>query len=329
MTAKTNTSPNAKVEPSAEIEADTGTTNQLFGGEAPAVPEVKGEPNAVVEGQEAVAQETKGDPTETEYLNIEDFGNKKVKTKVDGVEEEVSFDELLKGYQLNKTLSEKGQKLGLDRQTMATERKSLEELRAKVEGLASGQQVAPQATPSLSNVDFDMMDESTRNAFIAQDAKNTEAMAAISQQLQQLSVGLQPIQLEQGYRQMDAALKSENPAYSDFMSKTAEIEAFIISLPVERQAEYGTPLGYMSVYKDIKNRELLAQVSNPGNENPSLVPRTESGGGSSTGVSAGELSESKKLFAEAKDASIMKDIRDYHTVDPLAKWGAVLDNMAK
>jgi hypothetical protein len=212
---------------------------------------------------------------------------------------------------------------------MATERKSLEELRAKVEGLASGQQVAPQAIPSLSNVDFDMMDESTRNAFIAQDAKHTEALAAITQQFQEISIGLQPIQLEQGYRQMDAALKSENPAYSDFMSKTAEIEAFIISLPVERQAEYGTPLGYMSVYKDIKNRELLAQVSNPGNENPSLVPRTESGGGSPTGVSAGELSESKKLFAEAKDASIMKDIRDYHTVDPLAKWGAVLDNMAK
>lgn len=328
-----NTAPNTDVEPGAEPEAAKSTTEQLFGDVAPAVeatPEGTGGPNAAVEAEPVAPPEPAADPTKksTEYLSSEDFSGRKVKTKVDGVEKEISFEELLKGYQLNETIAERGQKLGTERQALAEERKNLEELRQKVDGMVQGGLPAQAITsPQTPNVDFDMMDEVTKNAFISQQTEHDKAMAEITQKLQQISVGLQPIQLEQGYRQMDTALKAENPAFDDFMGKVAEIESFIINLPVDRQAEYGTPLGYMSVYKDIKNKELLA-VSATGTESPTLIPRTEGGSGAPTGIDAGGIARSKELFSNAVEASKMKDIRDFQTVDPMREWGKVLNDMS-
>lgn len=323
---KKNTVPNIEVEPGTEPEVEEGTTSRIFG-----EPEAEGQPNATVEGKETTTPEPTADPTgtATESPVEQDFSGQKVKVKVDGEEKEITQEELIKGYQLNETIAQRGQKLGAERQTLATERTELEGLRAKVEAMTQGVTGGMQTPPipqQIPGIDYDMLDETTRQALQVVQTTHSNEMAQLNQTLQQLSIGLQPMQVEQEYRRIDGVLKTENPAYTDFMDRVGEIESAIIALPPERQAEYGTPLGYMNIYKDIKTRELMAQQAG-GTPPPSLVPRTESGAGVSSGVD-GEASKKAKLFAAAKDASALKDIRDGKQVDPNEKWAQYFDSVS-
>lgn len=316
---KKKVSPNTEVEPSAETEAVEGTTERLFGEEP--IPEGVKEPEAVVEGQKApTPTEPVTDPTETapQYLNLEDLSGQKVKTKVDGVDGEVTIEELLKSYQTNETISQRGQELGTQRQALAEESKKFEELKAKVEAMATGSQVVQPQTSQLP-ADFDMLDESTKNILLAQQNTHSQEMAQLNATLQSLSAGLQPTMVQQEYRVIDNLLKAENAElYTDFMDKVGIVESEIIKLPPEQQAEYGTRVGYMSIYKGIKARELQAQ--NPNNPpEPALIPRIEGGIGSPTGLD-GDVSKKADLRKKAMDASALKDIRDGIQPDPVRAW---------
>jgi hypothetical protein len=320
-----NTAPNTEVESGTEPEVAEGTTSRIFGES-----EADGQPNATVEGKETTTPAPTTEPTDkaTDTPVEQGSGGQKFKVKVDGEEKEISYDELVKGYQLNETIAQRGQKLGAERQANATERTELEALRAEVKAMTQGvtggvQQTQPQQIPGI---DYDMLDEATRQALDAVQATHSQEMAQVNQTLQRISAGIQPMQVEQEYRRIANDLKTANPAHNDFLDKVGEIENAILTLPPERQAEYGTPLGYMNIYKDIKAKEFQAQT--PGEApTPSLVPRTESGTGVPSGVD-GEASKRVKLFANAKEASSLKDIRDGRQVDPNAEWAKYFDSVS-
>ena len=321
-----NTAPNAEVS-STEPEGSNGTTERLFGepkqGANP--DETTGSPNAAAEGGETPTPTPTSTPTEpikTESLNISDFSGKTVKTKVNGEEKEVSLEELLKGYQISETLTQRGQELGTDRKALADERTQLEELRAKVEGMVQNgvPQVQSQPIP-IPGVDMDMLDEATKAALLAQQNTHSDEMAKINDTLQQLSVGLQPVQIEQAYKKIDKALRQENKeVYIDFMEKIPEIETAIMAMSVEDQAAHGGPLGYKNIYKDIKLREM---TTNPGNNVPALVPNVEGGAGVPTGV--GGQSEAASIRKRAMAASALKDIREGRQDDPLEAWAPLCE----
>lgn len=324
MVKKANTVPNTEVEPSAEPEAVQGTTSRLF--DTP-VPEGVEPPKAAVEGEETATPAPQAGPTDTatEQPAPQEFDGQKVKVKVDGEEREISFEELIKSYQTNTTIAQRGQELGTQRQALADERKGFEELKAKVEAMTQGvpQGAQPTQLQGIPGVDMDMLDETTKNALIAQQANYDAGMAQINQTLQQLSVGLQPMQIEQEHRTIDSILKAENPAFNDYVDKVAEIEMAIMALPVEEQAVHTTRIGYMNIYKGLKVRDLAAQQAGS-TETPTLVPRTESGAGVPSGVD-GEASKNSKLFANAKESSAIKDIRDGRQVDPNVEWAKYFD----
>jgi len=87
------------------------------------------QPEETIETEEEETVETKEPEAETEvvekdqktqtepeaetvdYLDVGEYGTKKLKTKVDGVEGEVSIADLLKSHQLEKHLTQKGQQL--------------------------------------------------------------------------------------------------------------------------------------------------------------------------------------------------------------------------
>lgn len=328
--AKKNTTPNTPVEPSAEVQETEGTTSQLFGAQNPPEPVVEG---GVVEG-DVVAEPTPvksvTEPTEkaTEYLNTEDFGGQKFKTKIDGVDGEVTVEDLIKSYQTNETIAQRGQELGTQRQALAGERKEFEELKAKVESMVAGGG-GIQTSPSETNIpqlptDYDMLDEATKNILLTERAQRSQEMAQLNSTIQQLSAGLQPAMIQTEYGVIDKLLKAENSGFDDFMDKVGLVENEILKLPVEQQAEYGSRLGYMNIYKDLKMTEILAANADTPTT-PALVPRTEGGTGVPTNAD-GELSKKSKLFDNAREASRMKDIRDTDTVDPLAKWAQFLDS---
>jgi hypothetical protein len=320
---KKNTSPNAEVEPSAETEVAEGTTDRLFGEEP--IPEGVPEPKAVVEGQKATAPEPVAGPTETapQYLDLKDLSGQKVKTKVDGVDGEVTIEELLKSYQTNETISQRGQELGTQRQALAGERKELDELKAKVEGMVNQGQVAQTVQASQLPADFDMLDEATKNILLAQQETHSNQMAEVTRTMQSLTASLQPLQVEQEFKAIDGILKTEkNPngesIYTDFMGRIGEVESAIMALPVERQAEYSTRLGYMNIYKDIKAREWQGANSGTPPE-AALIPRIEGGAGAPTGLD-GDASKLATLRKKAMDASALKDVREGIQPDPVRAW---------
>lgn len=320
--ADENTAPNAAV-PSAESEGSESTTERLFGEPKQGVnpDENTGSPNATTEGGETPTPAPAAsltEPIKTESLNLSDFSGKTVTTKVNGEEKEVSLEELLKGYQISETLTQRGQELGTERKSLADERTQLEELRAKVEGMVQNGVPQTQTQPSpIPGVDMDMLDETTKAALLAQQSTQDDKMAQINETLKQLSVGLQPVQIEQEYKKLDKALKLENSEiYTDFMDKIPEIENVILSMSVQDQALHGGPLGYKNIYKDIKLREITA---NPGNNVAALVPSVEGGAGVPTGA-GGESSQKAEQRKRAMAASALKDIREGRQDDPLEAW---------
>jgi hypothetical protein len=318
-----NTVPNTEV-PSAEPEGNEGTTERLFGEpKQEASPgETTGAPNAAAEGGETPTPKPTSTPTEpvkTESLKLSDFSGKTVTTKVNGEEKEVSLEELRKGYQISETLTQRGQELGTQRQEIAAESKQLEALKAKVEGMVQNGVPQVQSQPTLiPGVDMDMLDEATKAALITERNERDSQMAQINETLKQLSVGLQPVQIEQAYKKIDKALRQENSEiYTDFMDKIPEIENAIMAMSVQDQAAYGGPLGYTNIYKDIKLREMTA---NPGGNNvPALVPNVEGGAGVPTGA-GGESSKRAEQRKRAMAASSLKDIREGMQDDPLEAW---------
>lgn len=299
---------------------EEGTSARIFAHRnQPEVPEVK--EAAPVEAKEA--PKTEDDKTAThEYLSTEDFGGKMVKTKINGEDGEVSFDELLKGYQTNKSLSQRGQELGAERTANAAERTRLDELQAKVEGMVGQTQNAAPATIT-PNLDLSMLDEDTQRAIMAERAQNSSQIDQLTQSVQALSASMLPVQVQNEHKRIGNILKTENPAFDDYESMIGEIEAQIFSQPVEMQAQFGTPEAYMSIYKTLKFNDLqkgggTMQETN----NTTRLVSIEGGGGVPTGVNATE-SEQKALFQKAQAASSLNDIREGIQVDPIAAWAEV------
>ena len=86
--------------------------------------EVKTLPAENKEAEVKDEQETKKEvvetpaPKEPEYLDVQGFGDKKVKIKVDGVEREIPFKDVVKGYQTEQYLTRKGQMLAEEKKKL-------------------------------------------------------------------------------------------------------------------------------------------------------------------------------------------------------------------
>jgi len=180
-----------------------GTTDKLF-------PEYAAEvtpPPAVEEPEPPKAEEPEPEvfetPVQNTRLSLDEHGDHIVTVMIDGVEKEVSFKDVLWGYQTDQYLTQKGQKLALERQTF-------EEMRRTV---------APAKAPEPEEVD--PLTEILQPYIKPFQAK----IAALENALQEVSVVTAPAKYQQNLTNLDNRLKEEG--FDDFMAYVPKIEDFI------------------------------------------------------------------------------------------------------
>jgi hypothetical protein len=242
----------------------------------------------------AAEQETEASPDVEldDLLDTDAFGNKKVKVKVDGVESEVTLKELLKSYQLEKHLTQKGQQLG-ERERVLKEYESKFEATLKQ---ASTPKDVPEDDPLAEVVDPYVKPLKQEIA----DLKKTVA---------ELKGATQPLEYQSNLKKVDTYLKKSG--YDDFMEYVPKIEEAILSLSVEEQAQADTPQAFINLYKDLKIRDLKKGA--PTRANPDERPKpkvskiaVESGSGGNSSVDD-KTAKDKSLFDKAVESGKTED----------------------
>lgn len=277
--------------------------NKRWTDEAYGQPPIPKTPEEVTETVEATKEETAQPDENTnpvdDFLDTAEFGNKKVKVKVDGVETEVTFKDLLKGYQLERHLTQKGQKL-------SEKEKALREIEETIIGKAS----TPAAIPVEQDPIGEVIDPYTKPL--------KEEIADLRKTIKELKGATQPLEYRQNLMRVDNHLRKSG--YDDFMTYVPEIEQFITDLPIEQQAEYDTPKDFMNLYKDFKIRDLKKP---PPKVNPDERPKpkvsnihVESSAGSTATTDEDALKD-KTLFDKAVESGRTED------------WMAVLNHRKK
>jgi hypothetical protein len=175
--------------------------------------------------------------TEPKYLTPEEFGDQMVKVKIDGVEREVPFRDVVRGYQTDQHLSQKGNKIAQERQT-------LEEIRRSI--------AQPQTTSSPTT-EVDPLTEILQPYIkpFQDKIQSLESMIA------EVSVITGPAKYQANLQKVDARMKGEG--FDDFMTYVPKIEDFIRSLPEDEQLAYDNPLAFIDLYKTQKLKDQLSK----------------------------------------------------------------------
>jgi len=225
----------------------------------------------------------------SEYLELKDFSEKLVKVKVDGVETEIPLKDVIKGYQTDKHLSQKGQKL-------ADEFKRIQEM-----------QIQPVSVANEALVSDDSGIDEFTDPLVAEQAKRIKAL---EDKISGLNSVVEPLQYERTKAKMDAEFKAQG--FDDFMSRIPEIERRILDLPIDQQVAYNSEWGFKSIYKDMKLSEMQEALKKPSTSiaeehpSPTLVP-IEGAGGSPSGTNEFE-SRYKNELKHAKQTGNFKDL---------------------
>jgi len=238
MSEQQNTQePNKKTEGDSE-ESLIGTSAILFGDLTPTDEEATPPPvNELPKNDE----ETPPQSEQPEYLNIEEFGEKTIKAKIDGVEVEVPLTEAIKGYQTDRFLTQKGQKI-------AEEKRALESFK---------EEMLKMNIPS-SNADIGETPE--EDEYYTEHIKPyTEPLMKELKELKDsiaaITATTAPMQAERAFQEIDKEMKAEG--LTDFLEKRPDVEKVIMSMPVGERERFSDRTGFIFVYKDLKLKEAL------------------------------------------------------------------------
>lgn len=178
-------------------------------------------------------------PPLPKYLDIQEFGDAIIKAKVDGVELDVPVKDVLRGYQTDRYLTQKGQRLAAEEKRIKEQAmaKPATETPKEEDGLYN--ELVKPHTEKLSQQILSLSDE------IKQMRENEKIIAA----------ELAPVRYEKVMTSIDSELKKEG--LTDFKQKLPEIEKIMLAMPPERMAEYDNPGGFEYLYRKIKLNELV------------------------------------------------------------------------
>lgn len=236
---------------------------------------------------------------QAKYLSPEDFADALVKLKVDGVEEEAKFGDIIRRVQIDKHLTSKGQKLSEDEKRVRERESSLAE-REKILAELMANQNNPDPSDSIS-------ESSVKDDPYVKRLE--EALNKTQRQLQEIDIQTAPMRLNASLERVDQFAK-ESLGFTDFLSYRGKIQEKLKSLPQEVARGLDNESGWLSVFKDIKLKELSDQVAGHNKSTPSetkpverisptILP-IESGRGASKGFSDDESSKYRSLLERAK-----------------------------
>ena len=210
------TTPDGTSTPAAE-EATPSTTEQLFPDffvgegdqrqitmqrqEMPPPPEKPAEPPKPAEPEVPPAEPAAKGP---EYLDLSQISGKLVKVKVDGVETDVPAEELVKNYQLDRHLTQRGQSLA------AKEK----ELKQANDELLAAQREAAEAPPPPAGT----------------TSKPDTRVEAALKKVAELEAAIKPVvtkeKVDAGLERLDRMVRA-NLGFEDFKAKIPEVRAEI------------------------------------------------------------------------------------------------------
>jgi hypothetical protein len=252
--------------------------------------EVTGQERVEAGGEEEASPGIKTTPVVDDLLDPDQFGSKKVKVKVDGVEMEVTFKELLKGFQLERHLTQKGQALGEKERTLREWEQTL------MDKVTTPMQASPADDPLLEVVD----------PYVKPLKQEIEDLKKVVKELKGTT---QPIEYQQNLKRVDSHLRKSG--YDDFMSYVPEIEQAILAMPIEEQVEYDNPQAFMNLYKDFKIRDLKTapkQRANPDERPKPKVSRIDVESGSGSDAVSDDIGvKDKALFDRAVETGKTED----------------------
>lgn len=243
-----------------------------------------------IANSQASKKEEVAAPLETkspEYLDIQDFGDKKVKVKVDGVETEIPFKDVVKGYQTERYLTQKGQMI-------AEEKKKLQET----------------AIPPTVHSDDDYIDP-----LMVEKMRGLEKKLEVAEETIKMAVSeLTPIRYERNLSVIDSEMKTEG--LTDFKEKVPEIEKIIRAMPPDKAETYDTIDGFKFLYKNLKLQELVKKQAGTTEKHTNAdvrptpkVVQIESGSSPSGGATS-KAAEREKALTLAKKSGDWTDFMD-------------------
>lgn len=314
----TTAAPAASPETPKEEVPVIGTTAKLF--PELAQPADKPNPPAAPNKVDTPPVAAKADapkPPEPDYLDIEAFGTKKVKVKVDGQEAEVLLSDVVRGYQTDRHLTQKGQKL-------AEERKKWEQERTAA---------APPkpAEPAVNKPGDDVKDPELQKVLEPFLKPYQEQIKTLVKELETLKPALQPIQLEQNLEKEDNYWKERGvPGFKEVF-KSGELKKLAIELKPDAFWEYDNPEGVKELFTIYMARQAKAKATPQGTPTPAKpedkgnkapeVPDVEPGSGAPS-VSEDASSEVKEALKQYKANPNRDTLAEYFLQLDKAKKGA-------
>ena len=163
------------------------------------------------------------------------------KVKVDGIETEVDADELVKGYQTQKALSQRGQKL-------ADERREFESLRTNPVPEAPKDPI-----PTAENL-LEGDDEYYKEFISPYVNPLKEQIKKLSTQLEDVQSEMRPARYNTVQDEIEQEMKTAG--FDDYKEKLPEIELAVQGMSKERQGVYNNKDGFVSIFKSMKLDEL-------------------------------------------------------------------------
>lgn len=246
------------------------------------------------EAKAEVKQEAKSESKK--YLNIEDFKDSLVKLKVDGVEEEATFADIVRRVQMDQHITKKGQRVSEEeKQLRERERQLSEREKVAIEMLAS---LKTENTPDP--VEDSIVKDDPKVMRLESELRETRNF------LKSLQEEMNPFLLEQRIARASNRVK-ESLGMEDFKDYREKIRERLASLPPESARQLDNEEGWISTYKDIKLRELQEKISAKKEESrpmerpvPQIVP-VESGKSASRNDIVDDFQAKKKsLFEKAR-----------------------------
>lgn len=245
------------------------------------------------------------------YLNIEDLKDALLKLKVDGVEEEARFDDVVRRVQLDKHLTTKGQKLSEEEKR----------IKAKEASLAEREKVLTEMMANLGKSETKPTGD-TADSFLKDDpyVKQLEGeLKRFKGDFEALKEQTRPFVLNAAIDRVDEYVKRELKL-DDFRQYQSKIKDALLNLPAESQSAMDNERGWLEIYKDLKLKESLSQLQaaknapKPPEDRPApKIPPIESGKNVSGPIMDDEAETAKTLMDRAKQMT-----KDNHRDAPKA-----------
>ncbi len=232
---------------------------------------------------------------------------KKYTVKIGGEVMEVDEDELIKGYQTAQYLTRTGQKIAEEKARLEAEKKALEDL--KKELIEKNPLLNAGRDDDVGVGSYDENDDFYRE-YIAPHVKDLKSeIESLKNTVKELTEVTKPTVYQTVISQIDAEMKAEG--FDDFKQKVPEIERTLRELPEEQFNRLNNREGFISIYKDLKLKELRELAS--GKKKQQVDERRKPAvsnieGGSTPSGADDELGRYRQAFARAKESGDWSEV---------------------